>query len=58
MGVYASNQHAQGIIMMIVYVSTNTVWVENFEGSNFRESKNFLYFEIFAGIKFRVPSQR
>ena len=35
-----------------------TVWVENFEGSNFRESQNFLYFEIFAGIKFRVPSQR
>jgi hypothetical protein len=34
-----------------------TVWVENVKVSNFSESKNFIYFEIFVSIKFRVPTK-
>ena len=32
------------LFIVLSFCVQNTVWVENFEGSNIRESQNFLYF--------------
>ena len=41
----------QIISTQCVRIQECTVWVENFKVSNFSESKNFIYFEIFVGLQ-------